>query len=161
MAIVKDQVNAILAPYFARVAERRGLRRWMNQALRTRPELPDLLQVIMRHLLGMEVLFDYEGTVRMTRNQLYTQMAEVEPEWVLTCPHPLPGLAAVRRGDAGLPDAVPRVIENRLALDQATTLGKMVGLLQEGPRGVWGLNYDLLRQLRRESAKLQAKTVRR
>lgn len=121
----------------------------MHQALRTRPELPDLLQVIICHLLGMEALFDYRGLVRMTRNQLYNQLAVAAPEWVLTCPHPLPGLAAARLGEDSRPAVVPRVIENRLALDQATALGKMVGLLQEGPRGVWGLDYHLVRRLRR------------
>lgn len=142
-----------LEPYLERIRQRRGLRRWMNQALRTRPELPDLLQVIIRYLLGLEALFEYEGTVRMTRNQLYALLAEAEPEWVLTCPHPLPGLAAARRGEHGLPDAVPRVIENRLALDQATAIGKKVRLLQEGPKGIWGVHADLLGELRRVTAK--------
>jgi hypothetical protein len=148
---MNERIAETLHPFFERIQNRRGLRKWMNKALVTRPELPDLLREIIRLLTDLELLYDLEGSVRMTRQRLYDLMADTRPEWVCRMPHPFPGLAAARRGEDQI-TAVPMVIANRLALDQATALGKMAGLLAEGPRGIWGLDHDLLKKMRKAAA---------
>lgn len=144
------ELNGVLAPYFARIERRGGLPRWLNQALKTRPELPRLLQELVGFVMTMESLCDYRGEVRMKRDRLYHLLAEARPEWVLRQPHRMAGLM-VARGRTAEGQDVPMVIaaESRIALDQATALGKMVHLLQEGPRGIWGLDHDFLKKIRR------------
>lgn len=75
-----EWMDAILAPYLERIEQQRGLRRWLRQALRRRPELPVLLRLAAGLFLRTEALTGYRGQVRMSREQLYWLMAETEPE---------------------------------------------------------------------------------
>lgn len=95
-----EVMQEVLTPYFDRIGRRAGLPRWMNRALKTRPDLPMLLREVMDYYLVTESLFEFKGEVRLKRERLYHHLAEFRPDWVLRQPHRLAGLVVARAGGA-------------------------------------------------------------
>ncbi|HEY3365906.1 MAG TPA: hypothetical protein VGK74_12690 [Symbiobacteriaceae bacterium] len=57
---MNERITENLKPFFERIQGRRGLRKWINQALKRRPELSDLLRETVRLLTDLEALYGFD-----------------------------------------------------------------------------------------------------
>lgn len=130
--------EAVLAPYYRRIATRHGLSQNMKGKLTSYPVMIDMIRAAVDLLMEQERHTGMSGSIKVTRQQLYQLLIESRPDVVTTDAN-----SGQRR------ERYPFHIFN-----EAMTVAKRVGLMEGWGRS--GLSSHLLEQLRRAAQRGKA-----
>jgi hypothetical protein len=145
---------AMFEPYLLRVEKRSRLTRGMKAQLQSYPVIVTMIRAAVSTLARLEELVDMNGTVRLTRQQLYRHVMATCDEFIDLVPVTSPSTTV----DDDLPDHVNLRggirFERRPkypfhVFNGAMTVARHVGLIAGWGR--CGLNPDLVKRLRRKA----------